>query len=188
MAAPADPPTERLEGLVRDAMFCENNTGRFRMILKRSWGLHQRTAVVIGLNPSTADATTDDPTIKALYQHCAHWDRDRLLMVNLFSFCATEPTDMRKAPDPEGPLNFDTLEEIFTAPHRDRNQLVVAAWGKHGTFRDQDKAMMRWLDYWGVKTMCLGTNKDDTPRHPLYVKRGTPLVPFGPQTRRAQPL
>lgn len=175
----------RCPGLVRSARFVTTNAGgaagtvdAHRIILTREWGTYQRPVAVIGVNPSMADNLKDDPTINALYQHCEHWDRERLIMLNLFTLVATEPADMRAHPYPECGGSIEAWEETFDPAHRDPNLIVVAAWGKNGTHRDQDRRAMKWLSYWGIEPKCLGINKDGTPVHPLYVRRGTPLVTY----------
>lgn len=178
---PADRP-----GLFRTARFLRNDIGHYRLKLTREWGITQRTAVVIGLNPSIADNLTDDPTIKALYQFCDQWNCERLIMLNLFTLIATEPKDMIKHPAPECGGSLEPWIETFTQPesvyngatNRDYEPKVVAAWGAHGVLRDQDRKAMAWLNYWNVKAWCLGTNKNGTPLHPLYQKRDVPLIRY----------
>lgn len=166
-------------GLRRSALFYENNDGRYRQILTREWGTCQRTAIVIGVNPSVADAEFDDATIRTLYGFCDTWGRERLIMLNLFGYIATDQADLFKATDPEGPLNFPTFHEIFGPEDRDFRQTeVIAAWGNGGTYRDQDMAMMEWLHHWGVVPLCLGTNDNGTPKHPLRIAHDTPLQPY----------
>lgn len=172
-------PVDKRPGLVRPrdgTRFITTNEGLYRIRLERSWGTHQRTAVCIGLNPSTADHTRDDPTIKAMYQHCDAWDRERLIMINLFTLVATDPPDMKKHPTPEVNGSLEVWQELFAKP--EPGLLVVAAWGAHGIHQDQDRQAMKWLRHWGIKPMCLVINADGTPKHPLYVTRGTPLKEY----------
>ena len=166
-----------LHGLRRTAQFYEYKGHQYRRILERSWGLHQKTVVMIGLNPSTADGSKDDPTIRADYAFCNAWEREHLIKLNLFDFCATEPKDMMKAAHPEGPLNWETFRSIYERPLTN-DLLTVVCWGKDGVYRNQDWSVMKWLDYWEVKPMCLGYNANGTPKHPLYVQRTTRLQPF----------
>lgn len=168
---PADRP-----GLRRDARFTETNLGLHRLILTREWGTCQRLAVCIGLNPSIADHVSDDPTIKAMYGHCDAWDRERLVMINLFTLVATEPKDMLKHHEPEVAGHSEVWQTLFEKP--EPKLLVVAAWGAHGVLNDQDKKAMAWLNYWNIKPACLGTNANGTPKHPLYIRRGEPLIPY----------
>ena len=114
----------------------------------------------VGLNPSTADETLDDPTIR----RCARFARDfgcgGLCMTNLFAFRATRPHDMMIEGDPIGPDNDRWLLECAK-----RATLIVAAWGVHGAFRGRGVAVRALLP----RLRHLGLTQAGQPRHPVYV-------------------
>jgi hypothetical protein len=81
----------------------------------------------IGLNPSTADETIDDPTIRRCVIFAKDWGYGALCMTNLFAFRATDPAIMKAHPEPVGESNDGTLEELALS-----TVVVVAAWGVGG--------------------------------------------------------
>lgn len=127
----------------------------------------------IGLNPSTADETEDDPTIRRCISFARDWGYGGVFMLNLFAFRATVPSDMFKAKNPIGPLN-DSRLEFFS----EQCEQVVAAWGVHGAHQERGKRVSAFPCFHG-KLFCLGTTKQGHPRHPLYLKRDTKLEAFG---------
>lgn len=132
----------------------------YRYVLQREWGYTGVNAVFIGLNPSTADETKDDPTIRRCIGYAKAWHCDGLIMLNLFAFRATDPNVMRAAADPVGPDNDKWLKRLcgFTA---------VAAWGTHGTYRNRENEVRALLP----NLHCLKLTKDGHPAHPLYLPK-----------------
>lgn len=124
----------------------------------------------IGLNPSTADETADDPTIRRCVAFAKRWGYGGLVMLNLFAFRATDPRDMRSAASPVGPENDDHLRAVAAEA-----ALVVAAWGVGGSYFGRDFRVRRLM---GDGLMALGFTKSGQPRHPLYVKADATLVPL----------
>ena len=118
------------------------------------------TVVFVGLNPSTADETRDDPTTRRCVGFARDWGFARLELVNLFAFAATEPAELRSAPDPVGPGNLDAVAEATG-----RADLVVCAWGNDGLGPQADAV----LDL-VARPHCLGLTARGAPRHPLYVR------------------
>lgn len=141
--------------------------GLYRYTLSRHWAKADPTyALFIGLNPSTADATSDDPTLRRCMAFARDWGFGGLVLVNLFAFRATDPKDMKAAADPIGPRNDDRI--TTEARHAG---VVVTAWGAHGRYLNRDIKVMRLLTAAGVKMVCLGRTKDGSPRHPLYLPK-----------------
>lgn len=129
-------------------------------------------AVFLMLNPSTADAELDDPTIRRCRGFAQRWGKAGIVVVNLYALRATDPRALQSHPDPVGPANGLRLSSIAMC-YKD----VVCAWGKHADpARARDVANMM-LDN-GVRLWCLGTNKDGSPKHPLYLSGATELVPW----------
>lgn len=140
---------------------------RYRYALWRHWDWqgYANCVAFIGLNPSTADETADDPTIRRCIGFAKAWGYGGLYMLNLFAFRATLPDDMKREPDPVGPENDEQLSYYQTHVGK-----VIAAWGKHGAHRG------RQIDVTKVfrgPVYCLGTNGDGSPKHPLYLKSDT---------------
>lgn len=131
-------------------------------------------AMFIGLNPSTADETNDDPTIRRCRGFAKAWGFRQMWMLNLFAFRATSPKDMRNAGDPIGPENDRYLQEYA------QRGFVVAAWGRTGEFMKRDRQVMELL-----KGRIHQIGEAEYPRHPLYLRkdlipidvRRTPLAP-----------
>lgn len=120
------------------------------------------------LNPSTADCTINDPTIKQVMAFSMLWGFDACEVVNLFAWRATEPRDLRKAVDPIGPKNDEWIKNTVNGC-----DAVVCAWGAEPMARARALQLGGLLD--GKHVLCLGTTKSGMPWHPLY--RPHNLVP-----------
>lgn len=151
----------------------------FRYELRRIWDDGLPLVVVIMLNPSTADADIDDPTIRRLMVFARNWGQGGLLVVNLYAFRAAAPAALARARDPIGPRNATFMEAamIYAGGH---GQRALAAWGAppaslgadHAARSRQVTAMAKAR---GVDLYCLGTTRDGHPMHPMA--RGRHAIP-----------
>jgi hypothetical protein len=153
------------------AVFSEDRAYRYR--LTRTWGSSGTHVTWIMLNPSTASAMEDDPTIRRCTGFTKAWGFDGLIVVNLFAFRATDPRELACA-DPVGPENDRFIREAIHPW-----SVVVAAWGTQGHLWSRGALVTRTLADEGIELGCLGVTKGGHPRHPLYVRGDAPLVPFG---------
>lgn len=138
--------------------------GRYRYRLDRGRKDSGGNVCWIMLNPSTADAVKDDPTIRRCWGFTGKWGQSSLTVVNLFAYRATSPKDMKAATDPVGPENDKYILEAM------RESIVaVAAWGQHGTFRGRAGEVRQMLMDEKISLYCLGRSKTGQPKHPLYI-------------------
>jgi hypothetical protein len=122
-------------------------------------------------NPSTADASVDDPTVRKGVGFALRWGYSSIEFVNRGAFRATKPKDLLRAADPIGPDNHSHCLAAFA-----RADLIVFAWGKAWpTKLDHLSPLPLMLD---ARAWCLGRNGDGSPRHPLMLAYDTPLEPF----------
>ena len=151
-----------------------SSDGLYRYRLGRYWGPGKVMAWAM-LNPSTADADVDDPTIRRCMGFARREGFDGIEVINLYGLRATKPKHLLDHPDPEGPDNLENWTDVL---HDHRIGMVVAAWGAHAGMGHlpASHAANRWG--YGVRWMCLGTTNDGYPRHPLYVKGDTELSRF----------
>jgi hypothetical protein len=139
----------------------------YRYELGREWSVHEGKPhlAVIGLNPSTATAELDDPTIR----RCMRFARDNgfggLLMLNLFAFRSTDPAGLT-SPGVE-PIGPDNDREILAAARE--AGMVLAAWGCHGHLLGRGAAVRELLAAAGIPLHVLRLTKDGYPGHPLYL-------------------
>jgi hypothetical protein len=126
------------------------------------------------LNPSTASAVTDDPTVKRCTAFARREGAGGIIVVNLFAYRATRPADLARCPDPVGELNDKFILQAATVPGR----TLIAAWGVHGTLHGRAAQVTRMLTAAGVPTWCLGTTKSGGPVHPLYQPAAAELVRY----------
>lgn len=142
--------------------------GRYRYSLWRRWGPGP-SVLFVGLNPSTADATLDDPTIRRCIGFARAWGYGGLVMANLFAWRDTAPAGMMAAADPVGPDN----DRVLQAEHV-RAALTVAAWGAHGAHLGRDEVVRALLP----RLHCLRLTKHGHPGHPLYLPASLQPVPW----------
>ena len=158
----------------RAAIF--DGSGQFRYSLLRRWSGGTGRVAMILLNPSTAGATRDDPTLRRCIGFAQRWGFASLEVVNLFAYRATRPQQLRRAADPVGPENDGHLVRAA------RNAgAVVAAWGVHGVLAGRNETVLGMLAELGFSLLCLGMTKTGHPRHTLYLPGSTPLIPFPPE-------
>ena len=159
--------------MIKSAQFSADRAHRYA--LSRQWNSEKPVATFVGLNPSTADETEDDPTIRRCIGFAKSWDYGGIQMVNLFSIRATDPKAMLADCDPIGPLADYWIAEAFR-----RSDLIVACWGANGGHlnRDKDVACIFTgyrLTIRPANMYCFGLTKGGHPKHPLYLSKAATL-------------
>jgi hypothetical protein len=149
---------------------------QYRYWLTREWGSGGNLLAFVMLNPSTADAIVDDPTIRRCINFAKREGRNGIVVVNLFAARATNPDDMFKMRDPAGPQN----ENQWMSWLRHERSKVVCAWGADSRARFQASAFRRFAHGHLIDLWQLGLSKDGSPRHPLYLKNEAPLARYSP--------
>lgn len=148
--------------------------GKYRYVLRRPASPTGEGAVnFILLNPSTADATADDPTVRRCVAFAADWGFAELVITNLFGYRATDPRVLFQPEDPVGPDNDDHLLREAKAA-----ALVVCGWGIRGGLFERDRVVMNLLRVNGIRPHCLKTAADGSPGHPLYLPGSVRPVPW----------
>lgn len=142
-----------------------DKTKKYRYTLERYWGKNKANFVnFILLNPSTADAVRDDPTVKACIEFAKRWGFDGLVFTNLFAFRATKPAQMKACLNPHGPMNDIHIKRIGRKARK-----IIIAWGNYGIHCNRCREVIALLG--SKKLFCLGLTKSGQPKHPLYIKR-----------------
>jgi len=144
--------------------------GPYRYNLWRIWDEQLPRALFVLLNPSTADATREDPTLRRCLGFARQEGFGSLELVNLFAFRATRPCLLQAVLDPIGAENN---QAITTAAQR--ASIIVLGWGTHGTYLARDAAVLQLLAFYPL--YCMGLTKEGYPKHPLY-SAYAPLIQF----------
>lgn len=146
---------------------------KYRYTLWREWDKSKGTVAFVGLNPSTADETRNDPTVRRCINYAKMWGYGKMFMLNIFGFRATDPKVMKAEKSPVGPDNMqkimDTVKEC---------DLVVGCWGSHGVHSEQGRLVWDVLNSEGVKVHTFGVTKSGHPKHPLYLSKNLKVKLF----------
>ncbi len=149
---------------------------KYRYALWRWWEYEGERetgyCMFICLNPSTADAQKDDPTIRRCIRFAQAFGYAGLCMANLFAYRSSDPRLMRLQEDPVGPDNDEWIVKLA----KDAG-IVIMAWGPPGSHRGRDKAVMELLEE-VVPLHYLRLTKDGYPGHPLYLPKALRPVEF----------
>lgn len=152
--------------------------GVYRYSLRRQWQGGEPVDLWIMLNPSTADATKDDPTIRRCVAFSKSWGSCGLVVVNLYGFRATDPDAMWAARS-RGVDIIGPETDAWIRAHAETTAYgrTVCAWGAHG---DPERAAhVAALIRDAGRTPCaLGVTKSGQPRHPLYLRRDAQPEPW----------
>ena len=146
-----------------------SDCGQFRYSLTRRWW-NLSPLLFVMLNPSTADALEDDPTIRRCITFAKEHTFGGIEVVNLFAYRATDPADLRRAGWPVGP---DNDRHIATAVARAGG--VCVAWGAVPAADDRIQVVAPLLRAAGHELQCLRITRTGYPGHPLYLPRTSRL-------------
>ena len=143
--------------------------GKYRYELIREWSTSELAAnnvnegqvVFCLLNPSTADAKKDDRTITRCVGFAQNWGYSRMVVVNLYAYRATDPTELSTCPEPVGEDNDNyILKNVKEAA------LFIAGWGRKRKGLVRDDFVLDILRSSSIVVHALGVNADGTPKHP----------------------
>ena len=155
------------EGVLSHVLYSRCET--YRYSLTRTWDPGGPRCLWILLNPSTADARRNDPTVERCERRARAMGFGAVRVVNLFAFRATSPADLRRAAAPEGPANGRIVLRSVTGWAGCGADLVICGWGTHGAHLGRGPALARRLAAAGRPLHHLGLTAGGHPRHPLYV-------------------
>ena len=158
-----------------------SDCGTYRYTLRRTLpGSAVGRLAWVMLNPSKADASKDDPTIRKVRGFTERAGYGVFYVVNLFAFRATKPAVLRAMVRDrglffaEGPENRDAISAVVQAC-----DAVVCAWGAEPYAEARGHVAIGFLRTLGKPLLCLGTAKNGAPLHPLMPSYdGHPLIPF----------
>jgi hypothetical protein len=173
-----------------------SDCGTYRYALWREWTTGEGTCLFVMLNPSTADASEDDPTIRRCIGFAQRWGYQRLAVGNLYALRATDPKALTRTPGPNpvGELmvesnghtyanaNDEWLRRLCMSPDTKR---VIVAWGAHPDAQDRAAKVADVLTAHHFPVECLGRTKSGAPKHPLYLAADTEPQHFDPHSSAA---
>lgn len=140
---------------------------QYRYALGRTWNPTGTRIAFIGLNPSTANETHDDPTIRRCIAFARSWGHGSFVMLNLFALVSSKPEKLFAVDDPVGDNDLHLRE------YSEYCSQVLFCWG-HFPVGKRDLEIIRMFP----NPVCLGQNQSGSPKHPLYIKGDTKPIPF----------
>ncbi|MEH6667760.1 MAG: DUF1643 domain-containing protein [Psychrobacter sp.] len=151
-----------------------SNCNLYRYNITRKWNLEGDNLVsFIGLNPSTADASKDDPTLLRCINFSKSLGFDGMILVNLFAYRSTSPKAMKEFINPIGEENDAYIIDAIMQTNK-----TILCWGNHGVHKSRDIEIHNLIRTYRELNFCFGKTLSNQPRHPLYLSRNTPLERF----------
>ena len=145
------------------ARFSEDRLYRYNLF--RIWKESVPPLVFVLLNPSSADESRDDPTIKRCIGRALNGGFGGIEVVNLFAWRSVQPPGFLTAPDPVGPQNNRFIMQAIGRP----SSTIICGWGKGGKLFDRGTEVLALIREMGCVPQALKFNADGTPKHPLYL-------------------
>lgn len=142
------------------AKFDNDKDRRYRYALWRIWDREKEPVMFIGLNPSLADESYSNPTVRRVIQFAKDWGYGGVYMMNLYNYITASPDELKRCADPVGRDADKWLRKVAAICND-----VVFAWGRYKHCDRRDTVVNMF-----PQAMALVINKDGSPRHPLYVK------------------
>ena len=143
------------------ALLSEDKLYRYQLL--RVWDETLPRVLFVMLNPSTADATKDDPTIRRVISFAKSWGYGGVYVGNLFAFRSTDPKGLKYVKDPIGENNIQHIQAMVGLVDK-----IIYAWGNN-------QKEPKWLSELVPTPYCIDISKKGVPKHPLYLKKDTQL-------------
>jgi hypothetical protein len=150
----------------KGAIFGYNRKYRYSLI--RIWNNELPKIMFIGLNPSTANETHNDPTIRRVINFAKEWDFGGIYMCNLFAVVSTDPKILNTELNPIGD------NDMFLQHYAKDSELILFAWGNFKEAKERAEVIIKLFP----GAYCLGKNINGTPKHPLYVRGNVKPIKF----------
>lgn len=154
--------------MIKSAIISEDKV--YRYILMRVWDSSKPRCLFICLNPSTADESKDDPTVRRCIGFAKEWGFGSLAIGNVFALRATSPKELLGHRDPAGIENGAHLSALKVACDE-----YIMAWGAHSIVTTSLSLQVTKLF---PNPKCLGVNKDGSPKHPLYLPKNSKRIAY----------
>ncbi|WP_408914039.1 DUF1643 domain-containing protein [Brucella pseudogrignonensis] len=159
--------------------------GKYRYRLEREMDFLTADGPVyafFGVNPSTADASIDDATVRKWKGFVSRWGGSQFIVGNVFAYRATDVRELANADNPVGPDNFAHLFKIASEA-----DVIVPCWGDRHKLPKHLRHNLDWaidvLEGFGKPLMTFGLSKGGDPLHPLMLGYNTKLCRFREATR-----
>lgn len=150
--------------------------GCYRYRLERDVAMQGPVYAFFGINPSTADATVDDATVRKWTGFAKKWGASRFLVGNVFAYRATDVQELARVADPYGPENAEHLLRIMADA-----DVLVPCWGSRSKLppglQGRPALLLSLLKASGKPVECFGWTSGGDPRHPLML--GYDTAPIG---------
>ncbi len=143
---------------------------RYRYALWRIWDENKPKMMFIGLNPSTADETAPDPTITRVCGIAETNGFGGIYMMNCFPFVTADP-DLLELNGDALDINNRHLKQIA-----EKCQEIVFAWGDFKVVKKEGRDLAMRAMFPNAKALHI--NKSGSPKHPLYCRKTSTLIPF----------
>jgi hypothetical protein len=159
-----------------------SDCGKYRYALFRQWDDSKRRLPFIMLNPSTADAETDDPTIRKCIGFAERLGFGGIQVFNLYAYRATKPAELRANGYQVGPQNDICMTTWLKLEKLDERGYVICAWGANARGLSRPEHVKSHLALAGVRLRALRLLPDGVPEHPLMLPYSCTPIPLGAPT------
>ncbi len=133
-----------------------------------------------GVNPSTADATIDDATVRKWIMFSKMYNARKFIVGNVFAWRTPDVRHLKTAKDPIGPDNCYHLHQIVYDA-----DLLIPCWGSRNKvprhLRHHLDELMSQLILSGKTVAIFGRTTSADPKHPLFLSYETQLKPWNYQ-------
>jgi hypothetical protein len=151
-----------------------SDCGRYRYRLDRDCGAGKLVIAYFGVNPSTADASIDDATVRKWRGFSTRLGASRFIVGNVFAYRATDVHELARCADAIGPLNRHYLYEIAAEA-----DVLIPCWGSRDKLPKQLRhafdMTMSDLIAAGKPVKVFGRSKSGDPLHPLMLGYNTTI-------------
>jgi len=163
-------------GKPKGAVFSDDR--KYRYALWRIWNPNKELILTIGLNPSSANESKDDPTITRLMARAFRTGYGGLLMANLYAFVSTNPDNLLNNSNAIGELTDEYIKDMVKL-----SSIQLCGWGSFKPVIKRAGVIYSMLTY----PVCLGVNADGNPKHPLYISYNMPMLYYDRTMREDTP-